>query len=143
MHCIHRLRLGKGWLCHLLGITLNMGVLCMLVRMLHRNGSQIWLSEPFYGEFISRFDYDQVVWAFCWPNMLRLSFCRYKVFLVRDPCYLFSLFRFALTARKRNLVVPAHRSLAISQPLYLAAKRGIRCLMTCRFCLRGLHLFPR
>jgi hypothetical protein len=30
--------LGGGWLCHLLCLTLDMGVLCMLLRMLHRSG---------------------------------------------------------------------------------------------------------
>jgi hypothetical protein len=39
-----------------------------------------------------------------------LSFL-YKVLHVRHPCYLFSLFRFASSARTRNLVIPAHRSL--------------------------------
>jgi hypothetical protein len=40
MHRIRRLKLVEGWLCHLLllCLTLDMGVLCMLVRMLHRNG---------------------------------------------------------------------------------------------------------
>jgi hypothetical protein len=35
---------------------------------------------------------------------------------VRYPCYLFSLFRFASSPPRRNLVVTAHRSLAMSQP---------------------------
>jgi hypothetical protein len=43
-----------------------------------------------------------------------LSFL-YEVLHVRHPCYLFSLFRFTSSARTRNLVVPAHRSLAMSQ----------------------------
>jgi ribonucleases P/MRP protein subunit RPP40 len=34
----HRLKLGGGWLRHLLCLTLDMGVLCMLVRMLCHNG---------------------------------------------------------------------------------------------------------
>jgi hypothetical protein len=37
---------------HLLCLTLDMAVLCMLVRMLHRNGGCIWLLEPVYGTFI-------------------------------------------------------------------------------------------
>jgi hypothetical protein len=36
MHCIHGLKLGGSWLCHLLCLTLDMRVLCMLVQMLHR-----------------------------------------------------------------------------------------------------------
>jgi hypothetical protein len=43
-----------------------------------------------------------------------LSFL-HKVMHFRHPCYLFSLFRFASFARTRNLVAPAHRSLAMSQ----------------------------
>jgi hypothetical protein len=39
-----------------------------------------------------------------------LSFL-YKVLHDRHPCYLFSLFHFASSARTRNLVVPAHLSL--------------------------------
>jgi hypothetical protein len=37
VQCIRRLKLGGGWLCHLLCVTLDMGVFSMLVRMLHRN----------------------------------------------------------------------------------------------------------
>jgi hypothetical protein len=34
MYRIHRLKLRGGWLCHLLCLTLDMGVLCMLVHLL-------------------------------------------------------------------------------------------------------------
>jgi hypothetical protein len=58
-----------------------------------------------------------------------LSFL-YKVLHVQHPCYLFSLFRFTSSARTMNLLVTAHRSLAMSQFLfYLAAGRGMSCLM--------------
>jgi hypothetical protein len=52
-----------------------------------------------------------------------LSFL-YKVLHVRHPCYLFSLFRFASSARTRNLVVPAHRSLAMSQSFVVLGCRA-------------------
>jgi hypothetical protein len=38
----------------------------------------------------------------------------YKILHVRDPSYIFSLFHFASSARTRNLVVPLHRSHAMS-----------------------------
>jgi hypothetical protein len=44
-----------------------------------------------------------------------LLYCLYKVWHGRHPCYLFSLFHFASSKRTKNLVVPAHRSLAMSQ----------------------------
>jgi hypothetical protein len=49
---IHRLKLGGGWLCDCVCLTLDMEVLCMQVRMVHRNGGWIWLLEPVYGTFI-------------------------------------------------------------------------------------------
>jgi hypothetical protein len=55
------------------------------------------------------------VWLAEYAKIQLLSF-RYKVLHVRLPCYLFSLFRFASPARTRNLVVPAHRSLTMTQP---------------------------
>jgi hypothetical protein len=39
----------------------------------------------------------------------------YKILHVRHPSYIFSLFHFASSARTRNLVVPLHRSHAMSQ----------------------------
>jgi hypothetical protein len=59
-----------------------------------------------------------------YTRIQQLSFL-YKVLHARLPCYLFSLFSFALFARTRILVIPAHRSL-----MYLAAGLGLRCLMT-------------
>jgi hypothetical protein len=50
----------------------------------------------------------------------------YKVLHVRHPCYLFSLFRFASSARTRNLVVPTHRSFAMSQS-FAAGLLGVEC----------------
>jgi hypothetical protein len=38
----------------------------------------------------------------------------YKILHVRHPSYIFSLFHFASSARTRNLVVPLHRSHAMS-----------------------------
>jgi hypothetical protein len=58
----------------------------------------------------------------------------YKVLHIRHPCYLFSLFRFASSARTRILVVPAHRYLAMSQSFVVLGCRA-------RFCLRRLYLF--
>jgi hypothetical protein len=52
-----------------------------------------------------------------------LSFL-YKVLHVWHPCYLFSLFRFASSARTRNLVVPAHRSLAMSESFVVLGCRA-------------------
>jgi hypothetical protein len=46
---------------------------------------------------------------------IQLLLFLYKVMHVRHPCFLFLLFRFDSSARTRNLVVPAHRSLAMSQ----------------------------
>jgi hypothetical protein len=83
IHGIHRLKLGRGWLCHLLCLTLDMGVLCMLVRMLHRNGGWIWLLEPIYSTFILWGGlimcptWRQVLWALRWQIMLGFSFCRF------------------------------------------------------------------
>jgi hypothetical protein len=59
-----------------------------------------------------------------------LSFL-YKVLHVRHPCYLFSLFRFASSARTRNLVVPAHLSLAMSQVLCCTWVPGVECAASC------------
>jgi hypothetical protein len=102
-----------------------MGVLCMLIWMLHRNGGWLWLLEPVYGTFIlwggliMYPTWRQVLWALCWPIMLRFSFCH---FFTR--WYLFSLFRFASSTRTRNLVVPAHRSLAMRQSFVLLGCRA-------------------
>jgi hypothetical protein len=59
-----------------------------------------------------------------------LSFL-YKILHVRHPCYLFSLFRFALSVRTRNLVVPAHRSLAMSQSFVTLGCRAWNALDHC------------
>jgi hypothetical protein len=45
-----------------------------------------------------------------------LSFL-YKILHVRHRSYLFSLFHFASSAHTRNLTVPSHRTLAMSQSL--------------------------
>jgi hypothetical protein len=52
-----------------------------------------------------------------------LSFL-YKVLHVWHPCYLFSVFRFASSARTRNLLDPAHRSLAMSQSFVVLGCRA-------------------
>jgi hypothetical protein len=46
---------------------------------------------------------------------IQLLLFLYKVLHVWHSCHLFSLFRFASSSRTRNLVVPVHRSLAMSQ----------------------------
>jgi hypothetical protein len=63
----------------------------------------------------------QVLWALRWQIMLGFNFCR---FFVRHPCHLFSLFRFVLSTRTRNMVVPAHRSLAMSQSFVVLGCRA-------------------
>jgi hypothetical protein len=83
-----------------------MGVLCMLVRMLRRNGGWMWLLGPFYDTFILWGLKTSVLSASQADNILWFKFSRF---------FLFLLFRFASSARTRNLVVPAHRSLAMSQ----------------------------
>jgi hypothetical protein len=45
-------------------------------------------------------------------------------FLCRVACLAYSLFRFASSARTRNLVVPAHRSLAMSQSFVVLSCRA-------------------
>jgi hypothetical protein len=45
-------------------------------------------------------------------------------FLCRVACLTYSLFRFASSARTRNLVVPAHRSLAMSQSFVVLSCRA-------------------
>jgi hypothetical protein len=52
-----------------------------------------------------------------------LSFL-YKILHVRHPSYLFSLFHFALSARTRNLTVPPHRTLAMSQSFVVLGCRA-------------------
>jgi hypothetical protein len=52
-----------------------------------------------------------------------LSFL-YKVLHVRQPCYLFSLFPFASSARTKKLVVPAHCSLVMSQSFVVLGCRA-------------------
>jgi hypothetical protein len=76
MHWIHRLKLGGGWLCHLLCLTLNMGVLCML----RHNEGWTLLLEPVYGTFIL---WGGLImcppgtqWALHWLIILGFSFCR-------------------------------------------------------------------
>jgi hypothetical protein len=45
----------------------------------------------------------------------------YNVLHVRHPCYMFSLFHFAASARTRNLVISPHRTLAVGQSFDLLA----------------------
>jgi hypothetical protein len=52
-----------------------------------------------------------------------LSFL-YKILHVRHPSYLFSLFHIASSARTRNLTVPAHRTLAMSQSFVVLGCRA-------------------
>jgi hypothetical protein len=59
-----------------------------------------------------------------YANRMRLLSFLYKVLHVRYPCYLFSLFRFALSARTRNLTVPAHSSLVMSQSFVVLGCRA-------------------
>jgi hypothetical protein len=48
----------------------------------------------------------------------------YKKLHVRHSCYLFSLFRFASSARTMNMVVPHHHSLAMSQSFIVIGCRA-------------------
>jgi hypothetical protein len=48
----------------------------------------------------------------------------YKVLHVRHPSYLFSLFHFASLARIKNLIVPLHRTLDMSQSFVVLGCRG-------------------
>jgi hypothetical protein len=45
----------------------------------------------------------------------------FKVLHVRHPCYLFTLFHFASSARTRNLMVTPHRSLAMGHSFTVRA----------------------
>jgi hypothetical protein len=115
-----------------------------------------------YIHSLKRLDHGrQVLWALRWQIMLGFSFCR---FFVPHPCHLFSLFRFVLSVRTRNLVVPAHRSLARSQSFvvlgcrawnalphamkilstlasFVPAVRRMVCGVTHVFCFCGTHHF--
>jgi hypothetical protein len=52
-----------------------------------------------------------------------LSFL-YTILHIRHPSYLFSLFHFASSARTRNLTVPPHRTLAMSQSFVVLGCRA-------------------
>jgi hypothetical protein len=45
----------------------------------------------------------------------------FNVLHSRHPCYLFTLFHFASSARKRNLIVTPHRSLAMGHSFLVGA----------------------
>jgi hypothetical protein len=45
----------------------------------------------------------------------------FKVLHIRHPCYLFTLFHFASSARTRNLIVTPHRSLAMGYSFTVGA----------------------
>jgi hypothetical protein len=61
---------------------------------------------------------------------------------VRHLRYLFSIFCFVSSARTMNLVVPAHRSLAISQSIVVLGCSAWNALPHgMKICLRELHLF--
>jgi hypothetical protein len=136
MHRIHRLKLEGGWLCHLLCLSLDIGGIvyagdaasprrlnmafkaCLrYIHSMRRLNHVSHLETSVMGASLA--DYARIQ---------LLSFL-YKVLHVRHPCYLFPLFRFDLSARTRNLVVPAHRSLAMSQSFVVLDGRGMRCLM--------------
>jgi uncharacterized membrane protein len=94
MHRIHRLKLGGGWFCQLLYLTLEMGVLCMLMRLQHRNGGWIWLLEPVYINSLSRLDHvshfeTSVIGASLadYARTQMVSFL-HKMLHVWHPCYL-------------------------------------------------------
>jgi hypothetical protein len=80
-----------------------------------------------------------------------LSFS-YKILHVRHPSYLFSLFHFASSAHTRNLTVPPHRTLAMSQSFVVLGCRACnflphdvkRLLTHGRFVstLRGMYRSP-
>jgi hypothetical protein len=47
----------------------------------------------------------------------------FKVLHIRHPCYLFTLFHFASSARTRNLIVTPHRSLAMGHSFTVGTHR--------------------
>jgi hypothetical protein len=55
---------------------------------------------------------------------IQLLLFLYKILYVRHPSYLFSLFHFASSARTRNLTVPPHRTLAMSQSFVVLGCRA-------------------
>jgi hypothetical protein len=132
MHRIPRLKLGGGWFCHILCLTLDMEVLCYAGA---DAASQRRLNMAFraclpYIHSLRKLDHvshleTSVMGASVadYTRIELLSFL-YKVLHAWHSCYLFSLLRFASSARTRNSVVPPHRSLAMSHSFVILGCRA-------------------
>jgi hypothetical protein len=60
--------------------------------------------------------------------MIQLLSFLYKLLHVRHPCYLYSIFNLVSSTSTRNLVVQAHRSLAMSHSLVVLGCRAWKAL---------------
>jgi hypothetical protein len=91
-----------------------MVILCILRLKWHPGAGSGWRLMRAWDIFIG---FVQGITSLTWRISARaqlLAFV-YKTLHVRHPSYIFSLFHFASSARTRNLVVPLHRSNAMSQ----------------------------